>query len=192
MQVPLEVVFRDVERTPELVNLVQEKASRLETMCPSLISCHVAVERPQVHQVSGNAYRVRIDMRVPPNHELVAQSKPRENPMHDSVETVINDTFKTAERRIRDLADKLKGKVKTHPDQQTTALVDRVFFDEGYGFLRGIDGTEYYFHKNSVLHDDFARLAPGAGVRFVAEMGEKGPQASTVEIVDKPGGHVGR
>ena len=33
---------------------------------------------------------------------------------------------------------------------------------------------EVYFHRNSVLHDDFDRLTIGMGVRYVAEDGEKG------------------
>ena len=37
------------------------------------------------------------------------------------------------------------------------------------------------------LNDDFDRLEPGTGVRYVEEAGAKGPQASTVQIVDKPG-----
>jgi len=40
------------------------------------------------------------------------------------------------------------------------------------------------------LNDDFDRLEIGTGVRFVEEPGEEGPQASTVQIVDKPGSRL--
>lgn len=79
-----------------------------------------------------------------------------------------------------------RRKVKRHPAQEMDGVIDRIFTDNGDGFIRGLEGTEYYFHRNSVLHDDFERRKPGTGVRLVAEPGEKGPQASTVEIVDKP------
>ncbi len=69
-------------------------------------------------------------------------------------------------------------------------MVVRLFREEGYGFLRALDGREIYFHRNAVLNDDFDRLVVGAGVRFDEGLGEEGPQASTVQIVDKPGGHV--
>lgn len=36
-----------------------------------LISCDVAVERPQKFQQNGNPYRVRIRLRVPPGQEVV-------------------------------------------------------------------------------------------------------------------------
>ena len=61
--------------------------------------------------------------------------------------------------------------------------VVELFKDDGYGFVETSDGWEYYFHRNSVLHDGFDRLEIGTEVRFAEEEGEKGPQASTVEIV---------
>ena len=42
-----------------------------------------------------------------------------------------------------------------------------------------------------MLQGDFPRLEIGTGVRFVEERGEEGPQASTVQIVDKPGARAG-
>ena len=59
--------------------------------------------------------------------------------------------------------------------------------EEGYGFLKTGDGREIYFHRNSVLDDAFARLKPGARVAFSEEMGDKGPQASTVKLLGKQG-----
>jgi cold shock CspA family protein len=42
-----------------------------------------------------------------------------------------------------------------------------------------------YFHRNSVLHGDFERLAVGTEVRFTPQDGDEGPQASSVQIVSK-------
>lgn len=51
--------------------------------------------------------------------------------------------------------------------------------------LETADGREVYFHLNSVLDDSFDRLTVESEVRFVEEMGEKDPQASTVHLVGK-------
>ena len=51
---------------------------------------------------------------------------------------------------------------------------------EGYGFIETADGREVYFHRNSVLDDAFEHLTVASEVRFVEEMGEKGPQAKRV------------
>ena len=54
-----------------------------------------------------------------------------------------------------------------------------------FGFLEAADGHEVYFHRNSVLDGLFSRLAVGTRVTFVEEIGEKGPQASTVKLLGK-------
>lgn len=78
--------------------------------------------------------------------------------------------------------------VSTMAEKEPIALVVRLFPNEDYGFIKSpADNEEYYFHRNSVLHGDFDRLEIGTEVRFEPEMGEKGMQASTVQIVSKPG-----
>ncbi len=187
MDIPLEISFRDVERTPQIEQLIHKRAADLERKCKALKSCRIAVEQPQKHQRTGNPYRIRLDMHVPPGHELVVKNKPRQKPQHESLHAVITDTFDSAERVLKKTLDKMSGETKRHPDQEATAFVDRVFRDKGYGFIRSIDGTERYFHQNSVLNNDFERLEPGTGVTFVPEEGEKGPQVSSMKIVNKPG-----
>jgi cold shock CspA family protein len=61
--------------------------------------------------------------------------------------------------------------------------VSKFFPEEGYSFLDTADGTEIYFHKNSVLNDAFNRLTIVKRATFRGELGEKGAQASTVKAV---------
>jgi cold shock CspA family protein len=70
------------------------------------------------------------------------------------------------------------------------ALVSQLFKAEGYGFIRTPEGRELYFHRNSVLHDEFDRLQVGTGVRFEEELGEDGPQATTVQIIEHLGPRI--
>jgi cold shock CspA family protein len=42
-----------------------------------------------------------------------------------------------------------------------------------------------YFHKNSVLAPGFDQLEIGHEVQFAEELGEKGPQASTVRPIGR-------
>jgi cold shock CspA family protein len=58
--------------------------------------------------------------------------------------------------------------------------VSRLLAYEGYGFITAEDGSEIYFHKNSVPDGGFDRLTVGTEVRYVETEGEQGPQASTV------------
>lgn len=186
MKVPMEIAFKGVEHTDEIEALIREEADKLERVCHYLVSCRVAVEKRQQHQEVGNPYRVRIDITVPPGHELVVRREPSKGDMHDPLDVVIKHAFASAARQLRKLVEQQRGTVKTHAEQQVTAVVHKLFPQEGYGFLRTADTQdEVYFHRNSVLHDEFDQLAIGTGVRYTAEAGEKGLQATSVQIVDK-------
>ncbi|MBD3246150.1 MAG: HPF/RaiA family ribosome-associated protein [Candidatus Omnitrophica bacterium] len=186
MQVPLELSFRGVEDTQILEDEVRAGVARLERVCDHIISCKVAVEKTQMHQERGNPFRIRIDLTVPPGHEIAVRKEPSRGNLHEPLLAVLHDAFDAVRRQLQELVEKQHGRVKTHPEQEVNALVEKIFKKDGYGFLKTLDGTEVYFHKNSVLHKGFDRLEKGTGVHYVEEMGEKGPQASTVRIVDKP------
>jgi cold shock CspA family protein len=187
MNVPLEISFREVEKTDSIEDLIRGEAASLEQVNDHLSSCRITVEMPQKHLTSGSPYRVRIDMTVPPRHELVSRREPGQGEMHEELETVILDTFDDARRQLRELNARQDGEEKRHPAQETTALVHRLVPEEDFGFLKTLDGRDVYFHRNSVANNDFDRLAVGTGVWHTAEMGENGLQATTVRITDKPG-----
>jgi cold shock CspA family protein len=105
----------------------------------------------------------------------------------EPLDAIIRRTFESAQRQLESLVEKQRNQVKAHTSNDVTALVDKIFRDEGYGFLRTLDGQQVYFHKNSCLHGEWERLTPGTGVRYTEQEGEKGLQASSVEIVDKRG-----
>ena len=136
----------------------------------------------------GNLYHVRIDLRVP-GSELVVKRHPAQHAAHEDVYVAIRDAFDDARRELQDYVRKRRGQVKTH-EGPPHARVVRLFRDDGYGFLETIEGLELYFHRNSVLEGGFDRIEVGTEVRFAEGQGEKGPQATTVEIVGKDGKHV--
>jgi cold shock CspA family protein len=63
--------------------------------------------------------------------------------------------------------------------------VSKLYPDEGYGFIGTTDGRDVYFHRDSVLHEGFDHLRIGTEVTFAEEVGEKGPQASSVRAVGR-------
>lgn len=113
MDVPLELTFRNVDKTEALESLVRQKAAKLERVCGHLLSCRVAVEKAQ-HQRAGHPYRVRIDMTVPPGHELVVTRNPGEGRPQDELPTIIRSAFDAARRRLQKLADQQRGETKVH------------------------------------------------------------------------------
>lgn len=186
MRVPLELTFRNVEKTRALEEYIRSEVKGLEQASDALISCRVAVEKPQEHQRSGSPFRVRLDLRVPPRHELVIKREAGEGDIHDDLRTVLSQAFEAARRRLREQMEIQRGEVKSHEPREQAGFVVRVFPERGFGFLRTPEGLEYYFHRNSVRHDGFEQLEVGSEVRFAPGQGEEGPQATTVEVVGKP------
>ncbi|HEY7167803.1 MAG TPA: HPF/RaiA family ribosome-associated protein [Candidatus Binatia bacterium] len=190
MQVPLTMTFRKVRKTAAIEKLTRQQAAKLERVCSYITSCRIAIERPQEHQRTGNPFRVRLDVTVPPEHELVVTRDSTEGDLHEQLPTVIRDAFSAMRRQLMKLVEKQRGEVKTHPAQEAAGIVVRLFRGQGYGFIKSLDGEEVFFHKNSLPNHDFDRLELGTGVQWVEEEGEKGLQASTVVIVDKPGANT--
>jgi len=195
MRTPLEITYRNVSKNDTIDTIIREKAEKLSQLHDSIISCRVSIEQPQEFQRSGNKYRVRIDLRLPPGKELVARRESGKGEMHEGLRKVITDAFHSMERQVK----KIKGKQENHfktqnasGDLEENGIVIRLFSEEGYGFIKTLSGTEVYFHRNSVVNEDYERLEIGTGVRLAQTEGEKGPQASTVRITDKPGSRISK
>lgn len=186
MKVQTDVTYRNLEKTDAIESLVAEKIAKLEKFCDYMSSCRVAVEKTHDRPDSGTPYRVRIDMTIPPSHELAVDRSPDVGTQYTPLETVIREAFEAARRQVVELVEKQRGEVKTHPQQEMMAIVTKLESD--HGFIKSVaSGREVYFHKNSVISDDFDRLEVGTGVAYADEMGTNGPQATTVQIVNKPG-----
>ena len=184
MQIPLEISYRNVIKTDELVKLIREKTSKLEKVCDHITSCRIAIEKPQKYLNYGSPYRIRIDIRIPPGHEVLIKREPGEGNMDEPIYSIVREAFDAARRKTKEVCKIQNSKIKTHPAQKTVAIASELFPENGYGFIKTSNGREIYFHKNSVLHNEFEKLKTGSGVRFSEEQGAKGPQASTVQIVD--------
>lgn len=125
MQLPLEITYRGLEKSGEIDDLIRAKAARLDRFCDHISRCDVAVEQPNHAQRAGNPFRVRIDVTVPPGHELVVEEKQTEHEMHEPLSKVINDAFKSMERQLKELVERQRREVKTHAKPR--ALIKKLF-----------------------------------------------------------------
>ena len=186
MQVAPEVIFRDVERTAWVEDFVAERLGHLEKFSPEITRCHVTLAREQGSHKKGNRYSVMVEVRMPRQHDLAVRKQKQIHDMQTQLPAVINEAFGAIEKQLKKTKALRRHEEKTR-NSEPRGLVAKLFAEEGYGFIQTLDGTqELYFHRNSVLHDDFDRLAIGAEVRFAPEEGEDGPQASSVQLVATP------
>jgi cold shock CspA family protein len=77
--------------------------------------------------------------------------------------TLLNNMARGREAQMADL---IKGSV---------AMLKR---EGGFGFIVGLDGRQYFFHRSAVA--DFDELTIGTVVRFRPTEGQKGPRAENI------------
>jgi cold shock CspA family protein/ribosome-associated translation inhibitor RaiA len=189
MQVPLQISHLHFASSEALDTLIREKAAELERFYPRITGCRVQIEHPGHHHKRGKGahFRVHIELSVP-GRVLVVSRDPPAHWASEDVYLATSEAFHEMRRQLQDFARLQRGDVKTDL-QCPHARVARLHPEEGFGFLETADGREIYFHRASVLDDGFDRLTIGTEVRFSEEPGEKGPQASSVQLVGESGHH---
>lgn len=175
---PLKITFRNMEPSPAVEDKVRKAAAKLGEFSSRIVGCEALVEVDHRRHRQGGVFHVRVDLKVP-GAEIAVSRDPELDHAHEDVFVAIRDAFDAARRRLQDHERKAGGAVKVH-EETPHGRVARLFPEEGFGFLETSDGRELYFHRNSVLEGKFERMKPGDPVRFSEELGERGPQASTV------------
>jgi ribosome-associated translation inhibitor RaiA/cold shock CspA family protein len=183
MQLPLEIVFRNLERSPAIEAKVRARAEKLDHYCKDIMRCQVVIEGHHKHHHKGNLYRVRLDVTVP-GDELVVSREPGEHHAHEDAYVAVRDSFDAMTRQLEDYVRRRRGKIKTHETPLHGRIVE-LLPKEDYGRIETSAGRLIYFHRNSVIDADLNRLQIGDQVHFAEEMGESGPQASTVHVEGK-------
>ncbi len=179
MKIPLQITFRDFDSSPAVDARVREEVDKLERFHPNIISCRVVLEQPHRQHNKGNVFHTAIHVTLPGNDVEVNRG---ERPEYADIYISIRDAFDDVRRRLDEKRDLRRHAVKHH-DAPPHGAVERLFPD--HGFIRTADGRDVYFHRNAVLNEGFEHLEVGAEVRFAEEMGEKGPQASSVATIGK-------
>ena len=184
MQTPVEIDFQGMRGRPEVQASIAHHVAELEQRYGRVTACRVVLKGPGGHHRTGGLYEVNIRLALPNGREInIARTAQADERLAD-LSFAINDAFKHARRRLQDQVRRLQGQVKQH-ESQPMGTVKNLDASGEFGFLEAADGHEVYFHRNSVLDGAFSRLALGTHVIFAEEMGEKGPQASTVKLLGK-------
>jgi ribosomal subunit interface protein len=183
MQIPLQVTFRHIEPSESVEARIRERLDRLGRYKDRITACRVAIEGVRKQSVP-KLFKVRVEVSYPGGEITVAREQ-HESQSQQGLYIAVNEAFEAARRQLADKAEKLAGIVKTH-EVPPHGVVDRIFTDEGYGFVRMPDGQEIYFHRNAVVDDGFDALETGTKVRCEVAEGEgiKGAQASTVRPIN--------
>lgn len=183
MQIPLQITFRHMEHSDALETNIREKAGKLDQFADHIMSCRVVVDLEHKHHQQGKLFSIKLDITVP-GKEIVVDRHSEQHHAHEDPYVAVRDAFDAAKRQLEDYVRKTRGKVKAH-ETSPHGKIKQLFPYEDYGLIQTADGREVYFHRNSVVDESFDKLAEGDSVRFSEEMGDNGPQASTVHVEGK-------
>jgi cold shock CspA family protein len=175
---PCQVTLHGIGPDPIIEQDLRRKLAWLRRYSLRITGCRVTVDAPHRRRRKGRLYRVRVTLHVPRGELAVARNCSRHH-AHEDLQVAIHDAFDAARRELMDYARLKRGQVKRRARMQS-GRVARLETD--HGFIEAEDGREIYFHRNSVLGGLEAPRV-GTEVRFAEEIGDKGPQASTVAIV---------
>jgi ribosomal subunit interface protein len=176
MIIPLQITARNIELSDAMREDIAQRVAKLDNVYDRIMRCRVVVEEPKRHPHEGKMYSVHIIMTVP-GTELITKRE-----LNKDLFVAMRDSFQAARRKLEEFAREQRGEVKIHEGSPRVRIA-ALFPDKGYGFLTSPEGYDVYFHENSVVNKDFKKLEIGMEVRFAEEMGEKGPQASSVVVL---------
>jgi cold shock protein len=63
--------------------------------------------------------------------------------------------------------------------------IKKMVRDRGFGFIRGEDGKEVFFHRSGMAGSDYDNVAEGDSVEYVIQEGPRGARAEHVRTVSQ-------
>jgi ribosomal subunit interface protein len=183
MQIQPQITFRHMDPSPALEAKIRQRIDELELHHTHLTSCRAVIELDHRHHHQGNLYHVRVDLTLP-GHELFAGRESPKRQAYEDAYVAVRDVFDSLQRQLEELGRRQRHEVKHHQIPLHGRITDLVP-DEDYGRIASADGRDIYFHRNSLIGCDYRKLAIGMEVRFAEEMGDEGPQASSVSLINK-------
>jgi ribosomal subunit interface protein len=181
--IPLQIIFTNVDASEAVEAKIHEKVDKLSQFHPAIQNCRIKVEQLHKHQHQGNLFQVRIDLKVP-GHTLIADRESDQHKAYTDVYVALRDAFNAMGRQLEDLVRHQQGHVKHH-EERPHGYITEISPDKTFGRIEPIDGRWLYFHRNSLIGADLDSLTVGTPVYYVEEVGEQGPQASSVYPVGK-------
>ena len=104
-------------------------------------------------------------------------------------EFVLSDRFSTGRGRGR--GRRRGGRRAAGPAMpsgpKVKGRIKKLVRDRGFGFVRGDDGKEVFFHRSGLGATDYDSLSEGDVVEYVVQEGPRGARAENVRAVSEAG-----
>jgi len=118
MMIPMQITWRDMEKSDAVEASVREHAKKLDQFCDHIMSCRVVIEAPHHHKNKGNNFHISIDITAP-GKEIAVSRDPSKTQAHEDMYVAIRDAFNAARRQVQNYVRKQRGDVKAHQNQES-------------------------------------------------------------------------
>ncbi len=130
MRNPLEITFKGIPQSPNIEEIITEKFEKIREISNDVIKCHVVIEALSHHHQKGNAYCIRLDLKLAHFPDIIVKEKSKEE--EDPVTKTIRVVFKKAHELVRRQIDRRKKKV-VRPDKASAMTPSSEEFEEEVG-----------------------------------------------------------
>ena len=191
MQIAPEISFHNCESSATVEDAIRGHIERLERIYGHMTGCRVRVDQRNQNQADTIPPVVRIEISVPGHKDIVVAHEPdhlQRKYQAPELRNAVNEAFRIAERRLSKFKDKRTdhGTAERHEAaQEFRGEIAELTPGEDFGFLMTKEGALLYFHRNSMLSGEFDRLNRGDEVSYVEAMGDNGPTASKVRVLER-------
>lgn len=175
MQLPSQIVFRDLPRSNAIETDIRKRIKKLSLFSDHIMHCDVEIEKVNKNPQSGKIFLTKITITVP-GRDIVINRKQNED-----IYVALRDAFNAARRQLKNYERQNRGQVKHH-ELPTRGLIITLLQDDNIGFINS-NGIEYYFTQDNVVHPDFNRLKEGQFVHFIPTMDRVGHRAHRVSLM---------
>ena len=191
MQIPLEIAFRNIEEPSAIEAAIRDHVGRLERIYRRMIGCRVRVDQRNRNVNETIPPVVHIEISVPGHKDIIVAHEAghlQRKFQAPDVRNAVNEAFRIAEQRL----SKYKEKITDHgiaaseheATQEFRGQIAELHPEKNSGFLMTKEGGLLYFHRNSLLIGDFDKLRRGDDITYVENVGDTGPIATKVRLIE--------
>lgn len=108
MQVPIQILFRQMEPSNEVEAKIRERCHKLERFVEHIICCRLTIDAPSRRQHKDELYQVNMDLTLS-DGELTVRPPP-----HKDVYVAIRDAFEIARRQLEEYVRRRRAELKLH------------------------------------------------------------------------------
>ena len=97
MKSAVDVLYRDLESSPALNEIISKKLQKLNRYSDQIIHSRVVLDTPHNHKHKGKQFRASIEIDIKGHPIAVTQD-------NESIHVAVRDAFLTAERKVKQIA----------------------------------------------------------------------------------------